>query len=257
MRSAFALDAAGKTGTTNDLRDAWFMGFTPTLLTVVWVGFDDNQPIGLSGSQAALPIWTGFMKRALAGRPNASFAAPAGIVFVDIDRSSGKIANFNCPSMIREAFLPAPSRPRSATSTARACATSSPSWAGSSEGSSANSGHTHPQRDHPDDERRVGRRPGRRPVSTARIAAVGGDAGAARADTTIDAGGALLLPGLRSDAHPPLPDAVPRPGRRPAAARLAAAAGLAARSGARRPHARAWRPGWRRPSCCSAARPAC
>ena len=61
-RSAgFTLDAAGKTGTTNDLRDAWFVGFTPELLTVVWVGFDDNQPIGLSGAQAALPIWTQFM----------------------------------------------------------------------------------------------------------------------------------------------------------------------------------------------------
>ena len=68
-RSAgFTLDAAGKTGTTNDLRDAWFVGFTPELLTVVWVGFDDNQPVGLSGAQAALPIWTEFMTRALAGR---------------------------------------------------------------------------------------------------------------------------------------------------------------------------------------------
>ncbi|HYN06029.1 MAG TPA: PBP1A family penicillin-binding protein [Vicinamibacterales bacterium] len=106
VRSSFSNDAAGKTGTTNDLRDAWFMGFTPTLLTAVWVGFDDNQPIGLSGSQAALPIWTGFMRRALAGRPNKSFAAPPGVMFVDIDRSSGKIANFNCPSVMREAFLP-------------------------------------------------------------------------------------------------------------------------------------------------------
>jgi membrane carboxypeptidase/penicillin-binding protein len=106
VRSQFNNDAAGKTGTTNDLRDAWFMGFTPTLLTAVWVGFDDNQPIGLSGSQAALPIWTGFMRRALSGRPKESFTAPPGIVFVDIDRSSGKIANFNCPSIIREAFLP-------------------------------------------------------------------------------------------------------------------------------------------------------
>ena len=61
--AGFALDAAGKTGTTNDLRDAWFAGFTPELLTVVWVGFDDNQPVGLSGAQAALPIWTNFMKR--------------------------------------------------------------------------------------------------------------------------------------------------------------------------------------------------
>src|SRR5262249_52709674 len=49
----FTLDGAGKTGTTNDLRDAWFVGFTPELLTVVWVGLDDNQPIGLSGAQAA------------------------------------------------------------------------------------------------------------------------------------------------------------------------------------------------------------
>ena len=68
-RSAgFTLDAAGKTGTTNDLRDAWFVGFTPELLTAVWVGFDDfSQPVGLTGAQAALPIWTEFMKRALAG----------------------------------------------------------------------------------------------------------------------------------------------------------------------------------------------
>ena len=57
-RGGFTLDAAGKTGTTNDLRDAWFVGFTPELLTVVWVGLDDNQPLGLSGAQAALPIWT-------------------------------------------------------------------------------------------------------------------------------------------------------------------------------------------------------
>ena len=56
--AGFTLDAAGKTGTTNDLRDAWFVGFTPELLTVVWVGFDDNQPVGLTGAQAALPIWT-------------------------------------------------------------------------------------------------------------------------------------------------------------------------------------------------------
>ena len=64
----FTLDAAGKTGTTNDMRDAWFVGFTPELLTVVWVGFDDNQIVGLSGAQAALPIWSQFMKNALAGR---------------------------------------------------------------------------------------------------------------------------------------------------------------------------------------------
>ena len=100
----FAHDAAGKTGTTNDLRDAWFVGFTPELLTVVWVGFDDNQPLGLSGGQAALPIWTEFMKTALAGKPSISFQVPPGITFADIDRDTGKLALPSCPSTFTEAF---------------------------------------------------------------------------------------------------------------------------------------------------------
>ena len=103
--AGFALDAAGKSGTTNDLRDAWFVGFTPELLTVVWVGMDDNQPVGLSGTQAALPIWTSFMTRALAGRANVTFSAPDNISFVDIDRDTGKIAAPGCPRMFKEAFL--------------------------------------------------------------------------------------------------------------------------------------------------------
>jgi penicillin-binding protein 1B len=107
VRSAgFTLDAAGKTGTTNDLRDAWFVGFTPELLTVVWVGLDDNQALGLSGAQAALPIWTQFMSRALAGHANQPFDVPPGIVFVDIDRDTGKLASPGCPKVVREAFLP-------------------------------------------------------------------------------------------------------------------------------------------------------
>jgi penicillin-binding protein 1B len=101
----FALDAAGKTGTTNDLRDAWFVGFTPELLTAVWVGFDDNQPLGLSGSTAALPIWTRFMMASLAGRPSAPFATPGGVSFADIDRDTGKLAQPACPRVAREAFL--------------------------------------------------------------------------------------------------------------------------------------------------------
>jgi penicillin-binding protein 1B len=105
-RSAgFRLDAAGKSGTTNDLRDAWFIGLTPELLTVVWVGFDDNRPIGLSGSQAALPMWTAFMKRALAGRPDKSFETPEGIVFAEIDKDTGQLATADCPRVFREAFL--------------------------------------------------------------------------------------------------------------------------------------------------------
>jgi len=106
-RSAgFSLDAAGKTGTTNDQRDAWFIGFTPELLTVVWVGLDSNQPLGLTGSQAALPIWTTFMKRALVGRPSLSFDVPPDVTFVNIDKTTGKLAAPLCPVVIPEAFLP-------------------------------------------------------------------------------------------------------------------------------------------------------
>jgi penicillin-binding protein 1B len=101
----FTLDAAGKTGTTNDLHDAWFVGFTPELLTVVWVGFDDSQPLGLSGAQAALPIWTQFMKAALAGHPDDSFEAPAGIAYADIDPATGQLAGPACPRRFSEAFI--------------------------------------------------------------------------------------------------------------------------------------------------------
>jgi penicillin-binding protein 1B len=103
--SGFSPDAAGKTGTTNDLRDAWFVGFTPELLTVVWVGVDDNQPLGLSGAQAALPIWIPFMTQALAGRPSQPFAEPEGVTWVDIDKDTGKLATPTCPRVIHEAFL--------------------------------------------------------------------------------------------------------------------------------------------------------
>jgi len=104
-RASFTLDAAGKSGTTNDLRDAWFVGFTPELLTVVWVGFDDNQPIGLSGTQAALPIWTAFMTRALAGHANQPFQAPDGIVYIEVDATTGLPAGPFCSRVIREAFI--------------------------------------------------------------------------------------------------------------------------------------------------------
>jgi penicillin-binding protein 1B len=103
--NGFTLDAAGKSGTTNDLRDAWFVGFTPELLAVVWVGLDDNQPLGLSGSQAALPIWTSFMKNALAGRGGSALDAPEGVTFVEIDRDTGRMATPQCPRVTNEAFL--------------------------------------------------------------------------------------------------------------------------------------------------------
>jgi penicillin-binding protein 1B len=100
----FDLVAAGKTGTTDDLRDAWFAGFTPTLVTVVWVGHDDNRPLGLTGAQAALPIWTDFMRRAHEGRPSADFSQPPGVTRVEVDPVSGLLATARCPTPLLEAF---------------------------------------------------------------------------------------------------------------------------------------------------------
>jgi penicillin-binding protein 1B len=96
---------AGKTGTTNEARDAWFVGYAPSLLAIVWVGFDDGQPHGMSGSEAALPIWADFMKQALDAYPPSAFPVPAGIVSADIDVSNGKLANRYCPVVKREVFL--------------------------------------------------------------------------------------------------------------------------------------------------------
>jgi penicillin-binding protein 1B len=102
----FTAEAAGKTGTTNDYRDAWFVGFTPDLLCVVWVGFDDNTPVGLSGTRAALPIWVDFMKMALDGQtPGEFLPAPAGIVSVEIDSDTGLLARPNCPKKRMEVFV--------------------------------------------------------------------------------------------------------------------------------------------------------
>ena len=99
-------DAAGKTGTTNDLRDAWFAGYTPEILCVVWVGYDDNTPINLSGAKAALPMWVDFMKGALAGRKLGQFAVPAAnIVFVQIDPQTGLLATPSCPTTYSESFI--------------------------------------------------------------------------------------------------------------------------------------------------------
>ncbi len=99
-------DAAGKTGTTNDLRDAWFAGFTTDLLCVVWVGYDDNQPLNLSGARAALPIWVDFMKAALSGVKSTPFPVPeANIIYVEIDKETGLLATPDCPKTINEAFI--------------------------------------------------------------------------------------------------------------------------------------------------------
>ncbi len=100
---------AGKTGTTDDLADAWFVGFSPSVVAGVWVGFDQKKSLGEgeTGARAALPIWIGFMKEALKGKPEESFPRPANIVYVPIDRRTGLRATVEsaCPVTFLEAFL--------------------------------------------------------------------------------------------------------------------------------------------------------
>jgi membrane carboxypeptidase/penicillin-binding protein len=96
---------AGKTGTTNEGRDAWFVGYTPRLLAVVWVGFDGGEAHGLSGSEAALPIWADFMRAAMEVYPQPEFTQPPGIAFADVDLTNGRLANRFCPLAAREVFL--------------------------------------------------------------------------------------------------------------------------------------------------------
>jgi len=102
----FERPAAGKTGTTNEYRDAWFIGFTPDLLAGTWVGFDDDALLNLSGGRAALPIWTSFMRSATAASPARPFQPPPGVSLVEVDRSTGRPAEEGSPAtLIQEAFL--------------------------------------------------------------------------------------------------------------------------------------------------------
>ncbi|HUA32853.1 MAG TPA: PBP1A family penicillin-binding protein [Candidatus Binataceae bacterium] len=100
----FTRPAAGKTGTTNDEKDAWFAGFTPNLLTIVWTGFDQKEVLGLTGAQASLPAWTAFMKAATASRPALDFVAPPDIVVERIDPTTGCKAGPNWPVAIMGVF---------------------------------------------------------------------------------------------------------------------------------------------------------
>jgi penicillin-binding protein 1B len=88
---------AGKTGTS---RDGWFVGYTPNLVCAVWIGFDDNQQLGLTGAEAALPAWTDFMKAAVDLKPELggrNFECPEGIMFVEIDADNGALSTLSCP----------------------------------------------------------------------------------------------------------------------------------------------------------------
>ena len=106
--------AAGKTGTTNELKDAWFIGYTPSVLTGVWVGYDDHTVSlgkGETGGHAACPIWVYFMKEYLKDKPVETFTIPDGIVFAKINGSSGSVARSDDQGSVYAAFadsVPAP-----------------------------------------------------------------------------------------------------------------------------------------------------
>ena len=106
----FDLPAAGKTGTSDDFRDSWFTGFTPTLSVSVWVGFDrslrmrDASGVGISGGRGAAPIWADFMTKAFDGEPAREFVVPSEIHFETVDPVSGEIAGQWTRSPVRVAL---------------------------------------------------------------------------------------------------------------------------------------------------------
>ncbi|MDD9940689.1 MAG: PBP1A family penicillin-binding protein [Myxococcales bacterium] len=99
--------AAGKTGTSNKARDAWFVGFTPEIVVGVWIGYDDHRPLGRgeSGAKTALPIWLDVVKAAVGDRPPVDFPVPSGVVRVQIDPKSGKLAYEGQEDALEEVFL--------------------------------------------------------------------------------------------------------------------------------------------------------
>ena len=97
---------AGKTGTTDDERDLWFAGYTPELVAVVWVGYDEPRSIGIPSTRGALPIWVRFVKAALGDEVRGDFLPPPEVHRLDIDPSSGALALASCPERRAEFFLP-------------------------------------------------------------------------------------------------------------------------------------------------------
>lgn len=95
---------AGKTGTTDGYRDAWFVGYTPDIAIGVWVGFDDERPLTLTGAQAALPIWSELAVRLLPQGAQ-DFEMPSGVVQRRIDPRTGQLATSQCPEKISEFFI--------------------------------------------------------------------------------------------------------------------------------------------------------
>ncbi len=99
--------SAGKTGTTDDYRDAWFIGYTPQLITGVWVGYDKPRSVGkgFTGGIVSAPIWSRFMRSALAGKPVMEFTKPDTVVSVAIDPATGCLATPDCPDKRQEFYI--------------------------------------------------------------------------------------------------------------------------------------------------------
>ncbi len=95
--------AAGKTGTTNDYRDAWFVGYTPDMVTTVWTGFDHGAPLRLSSAEAAIPIWGAYMSAI--PHEHREPLPPKGVTFRDIDPETGMLWREGCPGPIHEVYL--------------------------------------------------------------------------------------------------------------------------------------------------------
>ena len=108
---------AGKTGTSNEARDAWFMGYTPDFVAGVWVGYDDRRPLGRreSGARAALPVWIDLAAEVLAGRPAVDFPMPSGVVTARIDPATGLLAYEGMAGALDEVFLEGTQPTESAT----------------------------------------------------------------------------------------------------------------------------------------------
>jgi penicillin-binding protein 1B len=97
--------ASGKTGTTDRNRDSWFVGFTPDVVCVVWVGYDSGADTGLTGARGALPVWARFVRALYPNSGPAALAPPEGIETAGIDPESGFLATSACPQEIPEAYL--------------------------------------------------------------------------------------------------------------------------------------------------------
>jgi penicillin-binding protein 1A len=99
-------DLAGKTGTTNEQRDAWFSGYNDHLVTTVWVGFDNHDPLGRNdvGGRAALPIWIEYMREALEGVADQPPRLPPGLAQAKINPATGLIATLDNSTAIMEIF---------------------------------------------------------------------------------------------------------------------------------------------------------